>query len=185
MVRAPHTLSVTAPQLFHCSTKATIVKLYLRTLKFELHIIFMCHEIWLNTILCPWDFSGIANDACSVAQSCLTFCDPMDFSPPGSSIYGIFQARILEWAAISSHRGSSQLRDWTCVSCIAGRFFTPEPSGKPTSLTNLSLNWKRLLVSWPLLLGGKRGYLPVEKVFLQDIKVGRRVEGRLGRLCYS
>ena len=42
-----------------------------------------------------------------VTQSCPTFCDPMDCSPPGSSVHGIFQARILEWVAISFSRGSS------------------------------------------------------------------------------
>jgi len=68
---------------------------------------------------------------CSVAQSCPTFCDPMDCSPPGSSVYGIFQARILEWAAISFSRGSSWPRDRTLITCIAGRFFTAEPQGKP------------------------------------------------------
>ena len=46
-----------------------------------------------------------------VAQSCLTVFDPMECSLPGSSIHGIFQARILEWAAISFSRGSSQPRD--------------------------------------------------------------------------
>ena len=59
-----------------------------------------------------------------VAQSCLTLCDPMDCSLPGSSVHGIFQARVLEWVAISFSRGSSRLRDWTLVSCIAGRHFT-------------------------------------------------------------
>ena len=59
-----------------------------------------------------------------VAQSCPTLCDPMDCSPPGSSVHEIFQARILEWVAISFSRGSSQPRDWTQVSCTAGRFFT-------------------------------------------------------------
>ena len=44
---------------------------------------------------------------CSVAQSCLILCDPMDWSPLGSSVQGIFQARILEWVAISFSRGSS------------------------------------------------------------------------------
>ena len=58
-----------------------------------------------------------------VAQSCLTLCDLMDCSPPGSSVCGIFQARILEWAAMPSSRGSWR-RDWTQVSCIAGIFFT-------------------------------------------------------------
>ena len=56
-----------------------------------------------------------------VAQLCLTLCDPMDCSPPGCSIHGIFQARILEWVAISFSRGSSQPRDQTWVSRIAGR----------------------------------------------------------------
>ena len=59
-----------------------------------------------------------------VTQSCLTLCDTMDCSPPGSSVHGILQARILEWVAISFSRGSSQPRDWTQVSCIAGRRFT-------------------------------------------------------------
>ena len=49
-------------------------------------------------------------------------CDPMDCSPPGSSVHGISQARILEWVAISFSRGSSRPRDWTCVSYIAGGF---------------------------------------------------------------
>ena len=52
-------------------------------------------------------------------QSCPTLCDPIDGSPPGSSVPGIFQARILEWVAISYSRGSSQPRDRTHVSCIS------------------------------------------------------------------
>ena len=55
-----------------------------------------------------------------VAQPCPTLCNPMDCSPPGSSVYGISQARILEWIAISSSRGSSQPRDQTCISHISG-----------------------------------------------------------------
>ena len=51
-------------------------------------------------------------------QSCLTLCDPMDCSPPGSSVHGILQARILEWAAISSSRRSSWPRKWTHISCL-------------------------------------------------------------------
>ena len=47
----------------------------------------------------------------SVAQSCGTLCDPRDCNPPGSSVHGILQARMLEWVAISSSRGSSQPRD--------------------------------------------------------------------------
>ena len=56
-------------------------------------------------------------------QSCPTLCDPIDCSPPGSSVFGILQARIPGWIAICFSRGSSQPRDWTQVSCIAGRFF--------------------------------------------------------------
>ena len=59
-----------------------------------------------------------------VAQSCPTFWDPMDCSPPDSSVHGILQARILEWVVIFFSRGSSWPRDRTQVSCIAGRFFT-------------------------------------------------------------
>ena len=57
--------------------------------------------------------------ACSVAQFCWTFCDPMDCRTPGSSVQGIFQARILKWVAISYSRGSSWSRDWTSISCLS------------------------------------------------------------------
>ena len=67
---------------------------------------------------------GISVHFSSVAQSCLTLCDPMDCSLPGSSVHGIFQARVLEWVAISFSKGSSQPRDRTRVSRIAGRRFT-------------------------------------------------------------
>ena len=67
---------------------------------------------------------------------------PMDCSPPDSSVHGILQARTLEWVATLSSRGSSQPRDQThisCGSCIAGRFFTTEPLGKPyLHITNLN-----------------------------------------------
>ena len=58
-----------------------------------------------------------------VTQSCPTLCDPVDCSPPGYSVHGILQARILEWIAISFSRGSSRPRDRTQVSCIASRRF--------------------------------------------------------------
>ena len=66
-----------------------------------------------------------------VPLPCLTLCGPMDYSPPGSSVHGILQATILEWVAIPFSRRSSQLRDRTQVSCIAGTFFTSEPPGMP------------------------------------------------------
>ena len=66
-------------------------------------------------------------------QPCPTFCDSMDCSTAGSSVHGIFQARILEWVAMPASRGSSRARDQThisCISCIVGRLFTVGPSEK-------------------------------------------------------
>ena len=66
------------------------------------------------------------------AQSCLILCSLTDCNPPGFSVHGILQARILEWVAIPFSCGSSPSRDWThlsCVSCTAGGFFTAEPRG--------------------------------------------------------
>ena len=67
-----------------------------------------------------WDQLSCLCCVCLVPQSCLTLCDPMDCSPPGSSVDGILQARILESVAMPSFRGSSQPRDQTRVSHIAG-----------------------------------------------------------------
>ena len=89
----------------------------------------------ISRIMAPKDFSILIPQTCEsvtfygrkvkseseVAQSCLTLCNPMDCSLPCSSIHRIFQARVLEWVAISFSRGSSRPRDWTQVSCIAGR----------------------------------------------------------------
>ena len=71
--------------------------------------------------LCPCRFEKKSES--EVAQSCPTLCDPMDRSLPGSSVHGILQARILESVAISFSRGSSQPRDQTRISRIAGRCF--------------------------------------------------------------
>ena len=57
-----------------------------------------------------WQFSK--DQFSSVTQSCLTLCNPMDFSPPGSSIHGIFQARVLEWGAIAFSKESWVLKNW-------------------------------------------------------------------------
>ena len=74
-----------------------------------------------------WSLILLWVHAWEIAQSCPTHCSPMGCSPPGSSVHGILQARILEWVAMPSYRGSSQPGDRTCVSCIsgiAGGFFT-------------------------------------------------------------
>ena len=67
---------------------------------------------------------ALVTPCCLVAKSCRLFCNPMDCGPPRSSVHEIFQARILEWVAISFSRGSSWPRDRTRVSCIVGGFFT-------------------------------------------------------------
>ena len=69
----------------------------------------------------------------------------MDYSLPGSSVYGVFQARILEWVAILFSKGSSQLRDKTLASCIAGRFFTVWATREALLLVKLLLKD----LSWP------------------------------------
>ena len=66
------------------------------------------------------EWEGVrSGNSSRLAIWCLTLCDPMDLSPPGSSVYSIFQARILEWIAIPFFRGSSPPRDRTCISCIS------------------------------------------------------------------
>ena len=79
-------------------------------------IMFRYVFIWVSPILSLFSFFKLC--ACSVAQSCLTHYDPMDCNPPGSSVHGIFQAKILEWVAISFPKVSSWSRDHTQVSCI-------------------------------------------------------------------
>ena len=74
---------------------------------------------------------------CLVTQSCPTLCDPMDCSPPGSSVDGTLQARILELVVMPSSRGSSPPKDQACISCVSsivGGFFTSEPLGKPLQM---------------------------------------------------
>ena len=74
----------------------------------------------IQFIACHWT-EGFASSLLLLccAQSCLIPCDPKDGSPPGSSVHGIFQARILEWVAISFSRGSSWPMNWTHFSCIS------------------------------------------------------------------
>ena len=83
-----------------------------------------------------------------VSQSCLTLFNTMACSLPGSSVRGISQARVLEWVAMLSSRGSSWPRDQTSVSCIAGGFFTTEPLGK----TNLTCSWRQKLCKWSCII---------------------------------
>ena len=91
---------------------------------------FSRQEYWSGL---PFPFPVHESEKCKVAQLCLTLSDPMDCSPPGSSFHGIFQARVLEWVAMPSSRGSSQPRDRAQVLALAGGFFATESPGKPRS----------------------------------------------------
>ena len=77
----------------------------------------------------------------NVPQLYPTLWGPMDCSLPGSSVHGIFQARILEWVAIFSSKGSSQPRDQNLVSWIADGFFTTEPLRNPLDISNIFVKW--------------------------------------------
>ena len=67
---------------------------------------------------------------CLVAQLCLILCDPMDYIPPGCSVHGILQARILEWVFIPFSRGSSLPRNQAVISCIAVGYLTAPATRK-------------------------------------------------------
>ena len=88
---------------------------------------YLGHSLFWITIL----YQFVCTVPCSVAQVCPTLYNPVNCSPPGSSAYGSFQARIMEWVAISYSSGSSQPRDQTGISCIT--------TGKPTNTGMSSL----------------------------------------------
>ena len=87
---------------------------------------------WNDGSTCPklWQPKMSLKVKVLVARSCPTLSDPMDYSPSGSSVHGILQARILEWVAVLFSRGSSQPRYRTQVSRIAVGFFTVWVTGK-------------------------------------------------------
>ena len=102
---------------------------------------------WSHNALCKsgWVHFSIESEA---AQSCLTLCDPVDCGLPGFSIYGILQARILEWVTISFSRGSSRPRDRTQVSHIGGRCFNLWATNFSIDLGKLHFS-KFTPVFWP------------------------------------
>ena len=113
--------------------------------------LFVIHELSIYTIKKVWIMSepkvndnswNIYSAAPQKLLSCPTLCNSMDHRPPSSSVHGISQARVLEWVAMPSSRGSSQPRDQThvsCISCIVGRFFPIGPPGK--ALFTLSVRY--------------------------------------------
>ena len=73
-------------------------------------------------------------------QNCFTLCDPMNCSPPGSFVHGILEARILEWVAMPSSRGSSRPRDRTWVYYTGRQVLYTTPAGKPLLIDNSKIN---------------------------------------------
>ena len=114
---------------------------------------------------------------CMCTQSCLTLRDPMDCSLPGSSAHGIFQARILEWVAISSSRGCSHPRDQTCISCVSciGRqvLYHKRHLGSPRCSANSYLLGERL--------GSLERNLPTESTYFTPAPEYHKF--RKGHLC--
>ena len=93
-----------------------------QTLSMERAAHFSESPVLICVLHLPDAFASYLINTCVCAmllQSCLTLCDPTDCSLPGSSVHGILQARILEWAAMPSSRGSSQPRDQTCISYVS------------------------------------------------------------------
>ena len=126
--------------IFSCAVHCILILIYFTKLNLYLLIIFHYRTLPHFSSLTPnhnfvllisgsiFVLSYIHICSCYfVAKSYLTLCNLMDCSSSDSSVHGISQARILEWVVISFSRGSSQLRDQTQISCLAGRFFITEP----------------------------------------------------------
>ena len=124
---------------------------------------------------------------CYVTQSCLTLCCPLDCSPPGSSVHGILQARILEWVAMPSSRASFWPRDQThisCVFCDAGKFFTAEPAGKPYISSTIGSIIYRHMISQVKSL--KRSELVLSSIKQRYYNLLHRSSGGInGLICLS
>ena len=115
-------------------------------------------KLGVEAASCPpssWQFS------CQVVSD---LCDPMDCSPPGSSVHGVLQARILEWVAISFFRGSSWPRNRTWVSHIAGRWFTDWAIREALSLWAVGIQMPCVICSLP---GGLKSF----EAFMGDINL--------------
>ena len=107
---------------FQFSATMNDTAMTLLSMSFCLHMCTFFFSIYLRMkFLCYWvNMHSLLVLCCAkLLQSCPTLYDPIDCSPPGSSVHGIFQARILEWVAMPPSRGSSQPRDWTCVSYVS------------------------------------------------------------------
>ena len=102
----------------------------------------------------------------SVTQSYLTLCNPMDCSMLGGSVHGILQARIQVWVAIPFYWGPSWPRDENWVSCIAGRFFTTEPTGKPCSSF---IKWTIIVMFFSIVTGRIKWVCTCDHLVLSEL----------------
>ena len=112
--------------------------------------------------------SMVLQNACVLSR--VRLWDPINYSLPGFSVHGIFQARILERVAISSSRASSWPRNRTpvsCISCIGSVFFTTEPSGDPLELVLSFISTATTLIQAPLLKPGIEKHCHKECLYSQ------------------
>ena len=116
----------------------------------------------------------IGKNSCLVVQLCLSLCYPLDCSPPGSSVHGISQARILEWVAIFFSRWSSQSRDQTCISWfsrIAGTFLTCWATGEAHLEEYVYLNYG---------YSKSQLYVSINKPLIMDLNMANHIHGLQG-----
>ena len=117
-----------------------------------IHLLFSFQAAW-NTHLCVSKMESKMRSlrflgwlSVLVTQTCLTLCDPLNYSLPGSSVHPILQTRIMEWVAIPFSRGSSQLGDWIWVSLTTGGYLMIWATTEALRLTK-DLYWKGRQVS--------------------------------------
>ena len=143
--------------------------------------------MFINTQLQDtWAACILSQSVCVQLLSCvqLFFCDLVDYSPPGFSVHGIFQPRILKWVAISYSRGSSWSRDWTSISCISyiGRQILYLSATWSEHMNQIKWDqWCQLGVLASLTSSGKMKTAPEDTwIKFASVKVmysGRRVRG--------
>ena len=124
----------------------------------SIFVLFLIIEKTLSTFHVEYSFSCefVTCVHAKWLQFCLTLCNFMNYSPPGSSIHGIFQSRIVEWVAMPSSRRSSQCRDGTCIpyiSCIGSQvLYHYHHLGSPMSLSHMASIMLKTILSILILL---------------------------------
>ena len=144
----PEIIFLNKISFIHVISEHILASLYRRLKNSTLTLFFNCP--------CPFHFWILSSESESLPVVSDSLWPRGLYNLPGSSVHGILQARIVEWVAVSFSRGSSQPRDWTQVSCIAGGFFTIWATRKlkSTGVPSLSLFQRIFLtqeLSWGLL----------------------------------